>query len=274
MPTGKPGRGVRLAPSIGPMKPRRTGGVLAGLVVLLLAGNATALATGAGEEAREGDGPEVVTKVAAGLQAAPRKAPARSTVAGALIKSVGIYAAPGDGKPTRSLANPTESGAPLVFLVQETRADWLKVLLPVRPNGSTGWVKAKDVKTAQITFRIVVELRAHRITVYDGDSVFLSEPIGVGTRSTPTPGGLYYLKELLRPPNPNGDYGPYAYGLSGFSNQLTSFAGGEGVIGIHGTNNPASIGKDVSHGCIRMSNAGITRLAKRLPLGTPVEILA
>jgi len=99
-------------------------------------------------------------------------------------------------------------------------------------------------------------------------------PVGVGTNATPTPGDLYYVKELLPPPEPNGPYGAYAYGLSGFSNQVTSFAGGEGVIGIHGTNDPSSIGKDVSFGCIRMSDAGITRLAGRLPLGTPVEIRA
>ena len=125
---------------------------------------------------------------------------------------------------------------------------------------------------AQITYRIVVELFAHRITVYDGSSVFHDEPIGLGNRSTPTPGVNYYVKELLRPPNPDGAYGPYAYGLSGFSNQLTSFAGGEGVIGIHGTNDPSSLGKDLIYGCIRMSNSGITRLAQRIPLGTPVDI--
>lgn len=69
-------------------------------------------------------------------------------------------------------------------------------------------------------------------------------------------------------------YGPYAYGLSGFSNVLTEFNGGDGVIGIHGTNDPSSIGRDVSHRCIRMSNTGITTLAAILPLGTPVEISA
>lgn len=69
-------------------------------------------------------------------------------------------------------------------------------------------------------------------------------------------------------------YGPYAYGLSGFSNVLTEFNGGYGVIGIHGTNDPSSIGRDVNQGCIRMSNTGITTLAAILPLGTPVEIIA
>ena len=83
-----------------------------------------------------------------------------------------------------------------------------------------------------------------------------------------------YIKELLQPPNPNGPYGPFAYGLSGFSEVLTSFAGGPGALGIHGTNDPSSVGHPVSYGCIRMSNASISALARILPLGVPVEINA
>ena len=108
--------------------------------------------------------------------------------------------------------------------------------------------------------------------MYQGGTIVDVEPVGLGTRDTPTPGGSYYTKELLRPPNPNGPYGPFAYGLSGFSNVLTDFAGGDGVIGIHGTNDPSLLGHDVSHGCIRMSNAGITNLVSVLPLGVPVDI--
>ncbi|MDP8993217.1 MAG: L,D-transpeptidase [Actinomycetota bacterium] len=244
------------------MSHRRTWiAVLAGLTVLLLAANATALAVGLDDDEER---PEAAAK--------PPPPPGKSIVAGAIGRRISIYAAPGAPAPSRSLSNPNENGAPLVFLVKERQGDWLHVLLPVRPNGSTGWIRASDVKLGQHSYRILIELSAHRITVFDGPNVLLSEPVGVGTRATPTPGGNYYIKELLRPPTPNGPYGTYAYGLSGFSNQLTSFAGGEGVIGIHGTNDPSSIGKDVSFGCIRMSNAGINKLAARLPLGTPVEI--
>ena len=177
-----------------------------------------------------------------------------------------------------SLEHPQPSGAPLVFLVQSQQPEWLEVLLPVRPNGSKGWVRQGDVTLSQHDFRIVVQLAAHRITVYKGSEAFHEEPIGVGTTDTPTPGGLYYTKELIKPVDdrgryiPDGPYGPYAYGLSGFSNVLTSFGGGDGVVGIHGTNDPATLGRDVSHGCIRMSNAGITKLAETLPLGVPVDI--
>jgi lipoprotein-anchoring transpeptidase ErfK/SrfK len=188
------------------------------------------------------------------------------------VAQVAVYATPRASAPRWLLANPQPSGAPLVFLVQQHRGGWLRVLLPVRPNGSTGWIRSADVRLSQHDFRIVVTLSAHLITVYQSAQIVDREPIGVGTRLTPTPGGLYYTKELLRPPNPAGAYGPYAYGLSGFSNVLNSFAGGDGVIGIHGTNDPSLLGKDVSHGCIRMSNAGITKLAKLLPLGVPVRI--
>jgi len=195
-----------------------------------------------------------------------------SVVAEARKATVEVLDAPNSSRVTNKLANPQPSGAPLVFLVTDTQPDWLKVLLPVRPNGSTGWVRQADVTTRAHPFRIIVQLGAHRITVMKGQEVFLEEPIGVGTQDTPTPGGLYYTKELLQPPDRNSVYGPFAYGLSGFSNVLTSFAGGDGVIGIHGNNDPSSLGKNVSHGCIRMSNTGITRLAKTLPLGVPVEI--
>jgi lipoprotein-anchoring transpeptidase ErfK/SrfK len=195
-------------------------------------------------------------------------------VAQARPARVQVYATAADDQPTTVLDNPNENGAPLVFLVEEDLGEWLEVLLPIRPNGSTGFVKASDVTVSDNPYRIDIELASHRLTVTKGAEVVVDEPIGVGTASTPTPGGKYYLKELLQPPDPNGPYGPYAYGLSGFSNVLEEFNGGDGVIGIHGTNEPEAIGTDVSHGCIRVANEAITEMAGMLPLGTPVHIEA
>ena len=195
-------------------------------------------------------------------------------VAEAQPAQVQVYASASEDDPTTTLDNPNENGAPLVFLVEEDLGDWLKVLLPVRPNGSTGYVRAADVNVVENPYRIDIALADHRLVVTKGDEVVADEPIGVGTESTPTPGGRYYIKELLQPPDPGGAYGPYAYGLSGFSNVVEEFNGGDGVIGIHGTNEPELIGTDVSHGCIRMSNEAITDLAAVLPLGTPVHIAA
>jgi len=174
----------------------------------------------------------------------------------------------------RTLVNEQPSGEPLVFLVVEQQRDWLKVLMPLRPNGSTGWLRRQDVAITSHTFSIVVELSAHRITAFDGAQPILSEPVGVGTTDTPTPPGLYYTRELIERGSSGGPYGPYIFGLSGHSDVLTEFGGGDGELGIHGTNEPSALGHDVSHGCIRMSNEGITRLAETLPLGVPVEVRA
>jgi lipoprotein-anchoring transpeptidase ErfK/SrfK len=196
-------------------------------------------------------------------------------VATAKGPSVPAYRSPGDSGPFQQFSNPREDGVPRVFLVEERPGDgWLNVLLPVRPNGSTGWVKESDVTLTETDYRMKVEIAAHKITVWKGLEVFLEEPIGVGKGNTPTPSGKYFVTELIQPPNPNGPYGVYAYGLSGFSDVFKQFSGGNGQVGIHGTNDPAGIGKDVSAGCIRLRNEAITKLANALPLGTPVEIAA
>nr|WP_297424851.1 L,D-transpeptidase family protein [uncultured Actinotalea sp.] len=165
---------------------------------------------------------------------------------------------------------------PMTFLVDQQEGEWLRVHLPVRPNGSTGWLRAADVALSETDLRVEVRLSEFRLEVHRGDDVVFEAPIGIGRQDVPTPGGVYYIKELLQPPVPGGTYGAYAYGLSGFSPVLEEFAGGEGVIGIHGTNQPDSIGTEASHGCIRLLDDDVTRLVEEvgLPLGTPVEILA
>jgi hypothetical protein len=188
-------------------------------------------------------------------------------------RSVGVYDKP-VGRVVRTFGNPQPSGAPLVFMLDKPRGTWLHVYLPARPNGSTGWVRAADVEVRGVTYRVDVLRSAHQLRLFEREHLVKTFPVAIGTRDTPTPGGTFYLKELIRPTNRGGVYGPYAYGLSGFSDVLTNFSGGEGVIGIHGTNDPSVIGSDVSHGCIRLRNDDITYLAQRLPLGTPVRILA
>lgn len=198
----------------------------------------------------------------------------RSIVATAVGSTVDVYAEPQADQPQSALTNPIQSGAPLTFLMRERQGDWLRVLLPLRPNGATGWIKVSQVRLTSHHFKIQVFLAAHKLVVTDNGATILDTPAGIGKSDTPTPGGLYFTKELLQPPNPNGAYGHFAYGLSGYSNVLTSFNGGDGVIGIHGTNDPSGLGTDVSHGCIRISNEAIDMLVGRLPLGVPVEITA
>jgi lipoprotein-anchoring transpeptidase ErfK/SrfK len=192
---------------------------------------------------------------------------------------VAVYAERGDEEPAQTISNPLDAEgtpvAPVVFLAEgfyDPDAAWVEVFLPVRPNGSTGWVRADDVTVAAHDFHIQVDLTEHRIEVTDGDEVVLEAPVGVGTSQTPTPGGVFYTRSLIRSTNPA--YGPYAYGLSGYSEVHETFGSGPGDIGIHGTDDDAAVGTDVSNGCIRLRNEDIELLAEILPLGVPVEILA
>lgn len=107
--------------------------------------------------------------------------------------------------------------------------------------------------------------------MFDGCRLVKTFRIGIGTGMTPTPVGRFYLTSLIKLPDPRTIYGPYAYGLSGYSEVLDTWKLG-GIIGLHGTNDPSSIGRRSSHGCIRMSNRNIKELVRILPLGTPIEI--
>jgi lipoprotein-anchoring transpeptidase ErfK/SrfK len=195
-------------------------------------------------------------------------------------RSIDVYASPSSPSPERTVsdteATSVPGSVPMTFLVRAFEGERVRVYLPIRPNGSSGWVNESDVEIIPVEHRVVVSLSEYRIRVYHHDQVILDEPAGVGISGRPTPGGVYYIKELLQPPDPDGPYGTFAYGLSGYSDVLETFAGGPGVIGIHGTNAPATVGAQTSNGCVRLHNDVIERMVTEigLPLGTPVEILA
>lgn len=199
--------------------------------------------------------------------------PGESIVATAVTRSVPIYRSPSARRPFKRLSNPTSVGAPLVFLVKSRGQGWEKVFLPIRPDGATGWVKDRYVSLAWNPYSLQARLQQHELVLRKNGRVAARFPAAVGRSVLPTPTGRYYLVELLKQPNPNGSYGPYAFGTSAFSRVLYHFGGGPGQIGIHGTDEHGSIGHSVSHGCIRLRNRDIVRLAHLLPLGTPITII-
>jgi L,D-transpeptidase catalytic domain len=148
---------------------------------------------------------------------------------------------------------------------------WYKALLPIRPNGTKAYVPGRALELASTPYRLVLNRDRYQLALYKGCKRIERFSVGIGTGDTPTPVGRFYLNVLLKPPDPDTIYGVYAYGLSAFSDVLVNWRGG-GVVGLHGTNQPWSIGKDSSHGCIRMYNSDISDLAKLLPLGTPITI--
>jgi hypothetical protein len=170
----------------------------------------------------------------------------------------------------------TEHGFQEVYLVLRRWTDpdgrtWLKVRIPMRPNGREGWVRAPALgRLHLVRTRLVVDRRRLRAVLYRSGRPIWRSRIGVGKPSTPTPAGRFWIRERIKVPYPHGMYGPWAFGTSAYS-ALSDWPEG-GVVGIHGTDQPYLIPGWPSHGCIRVANRPIRRLARLMPIGTPVRI--
>jgi L,D-transpeptidase catalytic domain len=147
---------------------------------------------------------------------------------------------------------------------------WLHVLLPERPNGSMGWLRAAHVDTSIVRDRIVVRLRTHTLTRYHEGRRIARYRVAVGSPSTPTTPGRFFVWALVGYADRQGPYGNFAVGLSGFSKVITDWPGG-GRMAIHGTSDPSVAGEDVSNGCIRVFNPLMAKLID-VPMGATVVI--
>ncbi len=218
-----------------------------------------------------GDSADQHTDTPAATPAAPVATGA--SVARADAGTVSVLDVPRPGARVRELAGTSDFGFRRAFLVVGEEGEFLKVLLPERPNGTTGWVRAADVTIERVDHEITVDLAARTLRWSEHGNVVLETPIAVGSQQYPTPTGRFFVTDLLDTGEGGGAYGPYALGLSAHSDVLTEFGGGDGQVGIHGTNDPSSIGRPVSHGCVRVANDVITRLATTVPVGTVVTIV-
>ncbi|HVF73985.1 MAG TPA: L,D-transpeptidase [Acidimicrobiales bacterium] len=197
---------------------------------------------------------------------------ATAVVARAAVDRVPLYGRAGAPLPWRYLDHPDAFGLPVVFLVVGCDGEWLRVKVPLRPNGSTAWVRADDVRLTETRYRLDVSVSARRLTLRWGARVVLDAPVAVGKPRTPTPVGDFYVESSVKRDVPDPLYGVYALGLSGFSEVLHDFNGGEGRLGIHGTGRPDLIGRAVTAGCIRLRDDHAEEVSRRVPLGTPVRI--
>jgi lipoprotein-anchoring transpeptidase ErfK/SrfK len=247
---------------------------LAVVVTLVVAAAGAFLATRS-DDSKSAATPAPSTQAAqstTGLSASFAAAPLRAaTTKGGDIP---VYAAPDDTTaPVSTLTAQTEYTLPRSFLAFDQYQGWLHVFLPARPNSSTGWIKATDVAVSQpLAYEVKVNLAEHKITLLHNGVVQFEAPAATGTDENPTPTGTFFFTDPLDlSTDPGSAYGVFAIGLSGHSNTLTEFAGSDGQIAIHGTNDPSTIGTSVSHGCVRVNNDVILKLST-LPLGTPVVI--
>jgi lipoprotein-anchoring transpeptidase ErfK/SrfK len=186
-----------------------------------------------------------------------------------------IQRRPAAGRPLGRLRLLTEDGYPEVYLALRSRRAgdrvWVQVRIPARPNGQTGWVSSSALGPLNsVTTALTIDKRRSLATLLRAGRPIWRSPIGHGAPGTPTPSGRFYIRERIR--NVAGDplYGPWAFGTSAYSS-LSDWPGG-GVVGIHGTNQPWLIPGRPSHGCVRVPNPAIRRLARLMPIGTPVRI--
>jgi lipoprotein-anchoring transpeptidase ErfK/SrfK len=182
----------------------------------------------------------------------------------------------GQGRRVTRLHLTTEDGFPEVYVVLSSWVDpqgrpWMKIRLPMRPNGRTGWV-SKDALTQTTVVRTMLDIdrRRLRATLYERGKVVFTARIGVGKSATPTPVGRFYIREKFKVRGAPV-YGTHAIGTSAYAPTLSDWPGG-GVVGLHGTNEPGLIPGRPSHGCIRLRNRDIARLYRLAPRGTPIRV--
>jgi lipoprotein-anchoring transpeptidase ErfK/SrfK len=185
-----------------------------------------------------------------------------------------VYLGPGE-KPVGVLPA-TELGGPTWVPVVGSSPGWIQVLLPNRPDRSTGWIYDDGPVSTQLMIRVTpylirIEVGARKLTVYQSGVSLGRWTVAVGAPGTPTPTGRTFLLALLAPPSPS--YSPLIMPLGTHSKALSSFGGGPGTVGLHGWPNPAVFGQAVSNGCVRVPATAL-RILSKIPLGTLVLITA
>lgn len=182
-----------------------------------------------------------------------------------------VYTRPG-GPPVAVLPV-TELGSPTWVPVVQTQPGWVRVLLPSRPNRSTGWIHVAGggLRNAYSAYRVRVDLSAHRLTVFDTTRRLGSWTVAVGAPSTPTPTGRTFLLASRAPARPT--YSPLILPLGAHSTSFDTFGGGPGTIALHGWSDETVFGRGISHGCVRVP-ADALRVLSRVPLGSLVMITA
>jgi lipoprotein-anchoring transpeptidase ErfK/SrfK len=167
---------------------------------------------------------------------------------------------------------------PSVLPVVATSPGWVEVRLAQRPNGSTAWLPDSDVTLGRTPYRIVINATTTQLALYDNGRLVFSAPAGVGTTEDPTPPGEYFVAFDEQPPQPNPGYGPFIIVTSAHSPAIADWEGsGDAVIGIHGPlgddTEIGARGAQISHGCIRLHDQALERLAE-VPPGTPIDVVS
>lgn len=168
--------------------------------------------------------------------------------------------------------NPGPFGEQLTLLVTAKQGKYLEVELPVRPNGTRGWIPAEwaELTTTNIHFEVI--LAEHRLLAWDGNTLLADVKVTIGTPDTRTPTGRHFITDRVKQSS-GSKYGPWIFGLDAYSEDMSEFDGGAPQIAIHGWNDPSAFGRSISNGCVRIPNDVIERLSV-VPLGAIVDVWA
>jgi lipoprotein-anchoring transpeptidase ErfK/SrfK len=182
----------------------------------------------------------------------------------------------GPGQKAVGVLPTTELGGPTWVPVVASIPGWAQVLLPNRPDRSTGWIYDDGTASTELVVRVTpylirIEVGARKLSVYENGASLGTWTVAVGAPGTPTPTGRTFLLALLAPPHPT--YSPLILPLGTHSNVWSTFGGGPGTVGLHGWPDPSVFGQAVSNGCVRVPAAAL-RLLSTIPLGTLVLITA
>lgn len=175
-----------------------------------------------------------------------------------------------DGPDGRPIANmPIEQFGATWLPVIADQAGWVQVLLPSKPAGSTGWLRADDVEILTTPYVIEVHLGSKTLELLEGNRVVDEWSVAIGKDSAPTPTGRTFVLGAFTDPNQN--HSDVILPLGMHSQTHDTYGGGPGTVAIHTWPTADVFGKAVSDGCIRVPADALERLAK-VPLGTLVII--
>jgi lipoprotein-anchoring transpeptidase ErfK/SrfK len=150
------------------------------------------------------------------------------------------------------------------------KVGWMQVTVPSRSNKLWGWARVRDLSGVRLRNWIEINTASHKLAVVQGTKCVRLFPVAVGTKSTPTPKGIFFINDRIKAPN--AAYGHWLLSVSAYSPAFVKFGGLDAAIGIHGTNEDGSVGKSASHGCVRMHIRDSDWLYPKIPPGTPVII--
>lgn len=179
----------------------------------------------------------------------------------------------------QNLGSKTKWGGETQLLVRGSERTqgvlWLDVRLMGRPNGNHGWIRADSAQLSETPWRIEISRASKSLRLIKAGRTTRTMKVVIGAPGTPTPAGHFSLLDKLNVRDTGNFLGNWVMPLTAYSDVLKQFDGGPGQIAIHGRGGASlkqPVGTAASHGCVRVENKNIARIAAAVPTGTPVDI--